>query len=274
MKIRILAVIFVLFQLSVSSQTLKGKVIDEISGQAIPYVNIGIPGKSIGTVASLEGNFSIQIPDSIVTGQLKFTCIGYQSQTLTFSTKDHNSLNFSTIKLFPQSFELQQVVITPKILTQRILGNTHHGKGFGAGFLSNDLGSELGTIMKIRKVPTRIEQLEFNIAGNLLDTVKFRVNLYAMKDGTPDSTLLREPIYVTTSVKSGKIILSMQQYQLWVESDFLVSLEWIENYGKNKLSFSAGVMDNNTMYRKTSQDNWHKVTGIGVGFNCLVSYEK
>ena len=69
-------------------------------------------------------------------------------------------------------------------------------------------------------------------------------------------------------------MLFRSKYNLWVENDFLVTLEWIEDYGKNKLYFCPGLMENNCMYRKTSQDEWHRARPIGIGFNSTVTYEK
>jgi hypothetical protein len=48
-----------LFLVSFSYSQIKGKCIDE-NGIGIPYVNISVKGKAIGTVSNLEGNFSIE----------------------------------------------------------------------------------------------------------------------------------------------------------------------------------------------------------------------
>lgn len=257
------------------AQTVSGSVSDARTREAIPYVNIGIVGRGIGTVSAMNGQFSLPLHDSLDDQTLKLSCIGYKS--LIINVKDFKktySNKSADLYLDENVFTLGQVVVKPKAFKTKILGNTNHSRSVIAGFMSNDLGSELGTIMKIKRSPTFIEDVNFNIGRNLLDSVKFRVNIYSMKDGQPDSILLKEPIYITTKLAHGKLTVDMKKYNLWVSTDFFVSLEWIEDYGKNKLYFSAGLMDSNSMYRKTSQDRWHKASPVGIGFNSTVSYEK
>lgn len=260
---------------SAFSQTISGTVVDLASKQALAYVNIGIIGKGIGTVSDINGKFSINLDDSLNSQTLKFSYIGYKSQSFNVrEVKKNLQNNTLSIALEENTFSLTQVVIKPKVLKTKVLGNTNNNKGAMAGFKSNDLGSELGTIMKIKKPSTHIENVNFNIANNEIENAKFRMNIYSMKNGQPDSILLKEPIYVTTSIKSGTLTVDMKKYNLWVDTDFMVSLEWIENYGPNKLYFCVGLMDSNSMWRKTSQDKWQKATPVGIGFNSTVTYEK
>ena len=257
------------------AQTISGKIIDANDKHELPYINVGIVGKGIGTVSDMDGKFTIQLPDSVSSQTIKFSCIGYKSQS--YIVKDLIKIlnkNSNLILLEPNTFTLSQVVVKPKILKTKVLGNKNNNKSAMAGFKSNDLGSEMGTIMKLKKAPTYIENVNFNIAKNEIENLKFRVNIYSMKNGKPDSILLKEPIYVNTSIKSGTLSVDMKKYNIWVDTDYLVSLEWIEDYGPNKLYFCVGLMDRNSMWRKTSQDTWQKATPVGIGFNSTVTYEK
>lgn len=261
--------------LGATSETITGIVVDAAYKKPLAYVNIGIVGKGIGTVSDISGEFSISLDDSLNAQTLKFSYIGYKSQS--YSVKEFKKKlkeNNIIIALEENIFSLSQIIVKPKILKTKILGNKNNNKNAMAGFKSNDLGSELGTIMKIKKSPTLIENVNFNIAKNEIENVKFRINIYSMKNGLPDSILLKEPIYITTSIKSGTLTLDMKKYNLWVNSDFMVSLEWIENYSSDKLYFCVGLMDSNSLWRKTSQDKWQKATPVGVGFNATVTYEK
>ncbi len=260
---------------SALAQNISGKIINANDKQELPYINIGIVGKGIGTVCDMNGKFTINLPDSVSSQTLKFSCIGYKSQSFIvrdFIKKLNN--NNIIISLEPNTFTLSQVVIKPKILKTKVLGNKNNNNSAMAGFKSTELGSEMGTIMKIKKALTHIENVNFNIARNDITDLKFRVNIYSMKNGQPDSILLKEPIYVTTSIKSGTLSIDMKKYNIWVDTDYIVSLEWIEDYGPNKLYFCVGLMDSNSLWRKTSQDKWQKATPVGIGFNSTVTYEK
>lgn len=255
----------------INASVITGNVFDSKSKEALAYVNIGIADKGIGTVSDINGNFSINLPDSLDNQLLKFSYIGYKNRSFTVADFKKNS---TAIALEENIFSLKQVVIKPKVYKTKILGNKNNNKSAMAGFKSNDLGSELGTIMKIKKSPTLIENVNFNIASNEIENVKFRVNIYSMKNGRPDSIILNEPIYISTSLKSGTLTIDMKKYNLWVETDFMVSLEWIENYETTKLYFCVGLMDSNSLWRKTSQDKWQKASPIGIGFNSTVTYAK
>lgn len=261
-----------LLNLQLLAQLVKGKVIDAGSKKEIPYVNIGVVGKGIGTVSDANGDFVIYLHDSINNGTLKLSCIGYK-------TKEFNVLSFkssgtSIVELEENIVSLSQVVVKPKKIKTKILGNENNSKTIVAGFRTNDLGSELGVVMHIKKAPSFIEQLNFNLAHNGAGVVKFRVNIYNMKKGVVDSIILKQPIIITWEAESGPISIDMKKYNLTVENDFVVSLEWIEGYGNQNIMFCVGLMNGNCLFRKTSQDVWHKANPAGVGFNCKVTYEK
>jgi hypothetical protein len=258
------------------AQIVTGKVVDKLSGEAIPYVNIGVAGKGIGTVSDINGNFAISLPDSVNSALFRCSCIGYKPYSL--KCKDVRQLyegKTALIQMDQNVVSLSPVVVRPKIYRKKILGNENHGSSVIAGFMSNDLGSELGTIMHIKRSPTFIEDVNFNIASNKMDSIKFRVNIYSMKNGQPDSIILKSPIYISTySKRPGRLSVDLRKYDLWVDGDFFVALEWIENYGERNIFFSAGLMNSNSMYRKTSQDVWKKANPVGIGFNSTVTFEK
>lgn len=243
--------------------------------QAIPYVNIGIVGKGIGTVSDFEGNFKLSLPDSLNNQILRFSCIGFKPVTSTvIAFKSRFNTGNASIIMEENIFSLNQVVVKPKVFKTKILGNENNSKAAVAGFVTNDLGSELGVIMHIKKAPTFIEKININLAYNSIGKIKFRMNIYNMKHGEPDSIILTQPIIVVTEQKTGILTVDMKPYNVSVTSDFLVSLEWIENYGNENLRFCTGLLNNNCLYRKTSQDAWHNARPAGIGINAEVVYEK
>lgn len=84
--------------------TIKGKVEDAISKEALPYVNIVLLKSNRGTISNSDGNFTfehIQLGDSI-----QFSFIGYQSQIHLVDEK--SSLN---IQLIPETNLLNTVTL-------------------------------------------------------------------------------------------------------------------------------------------------------------------
>ncbi|HEX9503153.1 MAG TPA: hypothetical protein VF974_02420 [Patescibacteria group bacterium] len=59
-----------------------------------------------------------------------------------------------------------------------------------------------------------------------------------------------------------------------MKGNILISLEWIEGSSsgpeKGAIFLSAGFLNSATWHRLTSQGEWKKASGIGVGFNALI----
>ncbi len=74
--------------LSLPAQSLQSTILDFNTREPIPFVNIGILGKNIGTVSDANGQFTLDIPQAemVPSDTLRFSSIGYQS--LDFLVKD------------------------------------------------------------------------------------------------------------------------------------------------------------------------------------------
>jgi hypothetical protein len=273
---KIFLVILFFYSLSCTSQVFTGKLIDAESKEAAEYVNVGIIGKNVGTVSDDKGVFSLELNNQFDKDTLKFSMIGFESQQFEvgkFKQKYQNNKEI-TIQLNRSNTTLEEIVVRPKTFVVKTLGNTAHSSTLIAGIKENNLGYELGTVMKIRKAPAYIENINFNISVNKYDSVTFRVNIYKMKGGKPAESILTEPIFITTTMKTGTLTIDMKKYNLEVEDDFLVSLEWIKKLDGNGLYFCAGLFNANSYKMATSQGDWYKIDKIGLGFYTTVLYEK
>lgn len=63
-------------------KTIRGSVIDTKKGEPIPYCNIGIFGKAMGTMSNVNGDFVVKIPEEYISDTLIFSCMGYEAQYL------------------------------------------------------------------------------------------------------------------------------------------------------------------------------------------------
>lgn len=87
-----------------AQNTFSGKVLDKVSGQPIPGVNINIQGSSTGVSTDFDGKFqllNVKKGDKIV-----FSFVGYKSQTV-----DFNAQQSITISLEEDASQLQEVVV-------------------------------------------------------------------------------------------------------------------------------------------------------------------
>jgi len=83
-------------------QTFESIVKDAKTGKPISYANVGIVGKSVGTVTDDSGHFKLGLHNND-TGVLKISIIGYQSQQFIIADFVKNYSPNQIIMLMPVS---------------------------------------------------------------------------------------------------------------------------------------------------------------------------
>lgn len=254
-----------------SQVTYSGQVLDKNSKIPLPYVNIGVVNKNKGTVSNDQGDFQIDLDNAFDNDTLKISMIGYSP--IRYKVSDFKELirKNPILQLQEENTALEEVVISSRKLKEKILGNKTTSKSMSGGFTSDDLGNEIGIKIKIKHRPTFIENFNVSIVKNEYDTMRFRLNFYDIKDGWPNTSLLRENIIIESNIKEGVLTVDLKEYDIVVYDDFIVTLEWIENLGdKNGIAFSAGFLGSPIIVRTTSQGEWKKIGAISIGFNLTV----
>ena len=61
-------------------------------------------------------------------------------------------------------------------------------------------------------------------------------------------------------------------YQIVIDEDFFVAIEWIEDLGPGNLFFSGGFLGSPLIAREVSQGTWSKVGAASVGMNLEVRF--
>ncbi len=261
--------------LTFSQNSLKGVVLDAESNKPVPYVSIGITDKPNGTVSNAEGEFKIDLDTKVNNNDtLKFSSVGYQSKAfLVAELRDKFKGGPLNISLEKAVKELKQVTINAKRVNVKILGYETVSKLLGLGFGSNSIGSQAGVRIPIKHPNTNIENLSFFIIQNSFERLTLRVNIYEMKDGKPGDNILTENIiYKVEHKQTGKITIDLSQYNINVDKDVLITLEWIEAQSATDSTFSvSAVLFGSTYFRQASEYLWKK-KGPGVGFSVKANY--
>ncbi len=272
---KIITIVLLLISQLHGTAQISGKVFDSETKEPIAFANIGLLGKSIGTVSDVQGNFSLPISESNNKDTLVISMLGFErimmtvEQYLSSYPKDK-----ATIALIPKTFIKSDVVVRPRKFISKTLGNSNTGKSMSLGFMSNDLGSELGVRMKVKKNHNCfIDTLFFNINSCTYDSVVFRVNIYSLEKGKPQNSLLDTPLYVICKIQNGTLKVDVSHLNLQTDEDFFVSLEWLRDLGEGTLNFNAGFTNTHSMARKASQGSWNSLPA-GVGFYSAVRLEK
>jgi hypothetical protein len=250
---------------------LSGILRDHNTKTVLPYVNVGIVDKGIGTTTDINGRFELALSETNKHDHLRLSMIGYETRDIELSELFNASKVPITLYLKEKARVLEEVVLMSKEARSRIVGNTSRSKFFGGKFASNDLGSEFALRINLRNKPAFFEKLQFNISYNDVDTASFRFNVYSIKNGVPFENITPDNVIVGIGPKqTGKVELDLVKYNIVLADDCYVGLEWIEGRSNSGIVFSAGF-GSKTYFRKASQGRWKKYP-IGVGLNINVKY--
>ncbi|MES2063765.1 MAG: carboxypeptidase-like regulatory domain-containing protein [Bacteroidota bacterium] len=273
MKRILFVALFIFPALLANAQTFEGVVKDAKTNQPLPYVNVGIIGKSVGTVTDSAGHYKLNLANHDADS-IKLSMIGYIAQTYQVAAFINDARK--SILLQPSVTQLKEVkVVSNRKWKEGVLGNTSQSDNSNAGFRDNRLGYEIGTVIKIKKSPTYLKKFNVHISNASSYPVRLRLNFYSLKKGMPDQLLQNQNIYVDVLAGQKDIHVDLVPYNIFVDDNFFASLEWIENSKGNGLMFSAYLSlfgSGAVISRETSQAAWEKEGIAGISFNVLAEY--
>lgn len=201
-----------------------GKIIDSDTGMAIPYVNIGIKDKAVGTVTNKNGSFNLSLnSNTLKDDNVIFSHLGYETKEYLVSSLLNNN---NTIELDPNATELEEVVVQFKAPKTKKIGRKSVGLGLmhinfytvNDKKIDDKLSRERGMIFNLKR-NCKIEELLFHIKSNEFKYLKFRVNFYRIENKVPSELLNTQDIFF--EVKDG--------YLGWYEANFKDADVYLDN---------------------------------------------
>jgi len=177
--------------------TVKGRIIDE-KGDAVEYVQLGVPKLQIGTISTADGRFEIELP----CDTLEFFHVSYQPASYPVTGP------FDDVVIVLQEQELPPSVIIggntkEKYLLRpgtKILGN----KGIISFSLQHGRseGRELGSVALVRK-PFLVQDILLSVHSNHIPSCVASVNIYRIEDKKESFVnVLRKPIYFPVALSN------------------------------------------------------------------------
>ena len=260
-----------------SNLILTGDIKDSKTNQILPYVNIGILNKGKGTVSNKNGDFGLELSENNINDTVRISMIGYKPKTYLVKTLLSQKDDIH-IKLEEDISELEEIIIGAKALKHKIIGNKTETKFINAGFSYDYLGAEMGIRINVKKAPTFVDTFNFSVSQNRLSAkVIFRLNIYSIIKGKLGVNILKDNIFIPIeSQQTGVISIDLKQYNIVLNDDVIVTLEWVESEGETKkgeaIFFSLGLLTSGTYYKESSQGKMKKLKGMGVGFNFNIRY--
>ena len=193
MKIKLLLA-FLLLPFCVLAQervSIKGRIINE-KGEAVEYVQLGVPRHQIGTISSSDGRFEISVPrDTLV-----FFHVSYQEAAYPVTGPADDVLIVLREQELPPAVSIggktkEKYLVNPGMKINEKIGGADFYRPGGGG-----KGAELGCIARTKK-PFLIRDIQFTILDNHIPGCVASINVYRI-EGEPETfvNVLHKPIYV------------------------------------------------------------------------------
>ena len=251
---------------SAVAQPITGRITDSRTHAALPYVNIGVVGQALGTVADEQGTYTLAFQKSLAAENVRISSLGYAPRNLTLAELAAQP----NVALVPEAVPLAEVQVKGRSLSRRThtLGNTGNAEMATNTFAANSLGGQVGTVIKLSRKPTRILNAVFNVARSSPGQVTLRVNIYRLgSDGLPTEVkLLPRDVIVTSPIARGPITVDLSADQLVLNEDFFLAIELLKwdnpapHGAEFAFSASLGYFHNEIYYRHTSQAPWKRAS--------------
>jgi hypothetical protein len=255
--------------LPVRAQNVAPGRVTTTAGEPVPYASVGVVGKPIGTIADAGGTFSLSpLASAAPTDTVVVSCVGYQAQKLLLAQLRRQTL----VSLTPAATPLREVLVRAKSPKRTILG--HKGRSIFTSFnfyTSKDsqphdrLGREVGLLLAVKR-PAHLESFHLFVFNNDFTTVKFRLNIYAVKDGRPQTSLLtKDVLFEVTGGKPGWCEVDLRPYaiELAGQQQVVASVQWLQSQTNNPASKHFGISTDlspfhTTFLRDKSQETWRR----------------
>lgn len=262
---------------------LKGIVIDKENSKALAYVSVGILNKPNGTVTDTAGHFSFGISRDNFADTIQVSIVGYAA--LKIPVSDFMPAADKTIRLSVKPQQLAEVRITNAIraINTEIIGRQAVSKFVQVSVhnkktADETVGSEMGMLYKTSQKKALIKNFNFYISVNNFNFIKFRVNIYAVKNAMPDTLLCNQQIFATVdNFKTGWTNINLDQYNIRVNGEFIITVQWIEGRMDKKeapltvLPVAITPFSKNCYARIASQDKWKKM-GVNLSNFVTIAY--
>jgi len=237
MKKILLIIILLTFTQIVSSQT-KSIVIHQETKEIIPYVNIWVENKNIGTSSDSNGKFELDnmSPDDFII----FSAIGFQKR------KIKSDSIVEKIELKPTINSLPEVHIANLEVERKIEFGEFKKSRINSYFACSTfpwiVAKKIDFKNEFEKTPF-LKEITLLTNSDIKDS-KFKINVYSKsQDGSPGMPLLNKNIIVEADKGKELTKIDLSDYHLLFPKDGLfIAIEWLI-VPENKFEYSFKIQD-------------------------------
>ncbi len=262
MKNFFLSILFLQLPLLSFSQTFTGKVTDSKTKEPLPYVHIGVLNRNLGVISRDDGSFEINLSTAKPEEELVFSMIGYETTKMKIGEIKESNL---AIKLAPKTYQLKEVVVRARKIKDPTKLGRYKTTGTTTGHSGSEVygfGGEWGLKIYADRKKYKILDARFHLRFNTVDSILFRIHVYAAPNGLPGESLLKKEAFVKSRSKQQWIICDLESQDIILDQDVVVTYEvvrlWYNNKNDNQLFFTHGTgYDKGLRFsRASSHDQW------------------
>ncbi|SMC48208.1 carboxypeptidase-like regulatory domain-containing protein [Chryseobacterium sp. YR221] len=271
-----LAICALLLTIHMYAQKISGTVKNE-NKEVISYCSISFGNENISTITDINGNYSLEIPQNAdKSDEIIFESNGYETKKLSVNEITENP----NIILNKRVYAIQEININGRKTKREIIGAEKRPMfTFSKMFDKNIPTVEQGQIFDIYNW-TKLNAYNFYIIpSSKFKEITLKLNIYTVKDGLPEQTLLTENIIYKTST-TGWQNIDLQQYKLIFtgSSKLAITLQLVDYIQEDAIDFVFGIsakktLSNDLLYRYQSQGKWEARKGSFIS-NIDINYNK
>lgn len=234
-------------------KTLKGKVVNQHTNEALSYTNIGLEGTFYGTASNDEGNFELKIPEEFLSKNIYFSAVGFKNRA--FPVKDLFDKEFAIIKLESQSYDINDIDIEAQSrVLIRILRMA--SENIPVNYISGPVNfSGIYTYKKQSEAEESFKQMKLNLYDKTGYSTPSKINAFTSRNYelVPTSKNKKAMLFSegTTNVdelleldwvRSASSILNphlLHDFNLKLKNSLTDNKVWIISFSKNNPGFAV-----------------------------------
>lgn len=271
-KKHLLIVLVLISNINFSQDLILSGSVKGDDNKVLPYVNIGIKNKNIGTISDDIGNFKFIVTKEHKSDSLSFSYLGYHE--LSIKIEDILNKDISEFILTEKPSTLDEVTLIYKKSKEKKLGTKSY-VGFVAGYVrvNNDKNKNILEFAKkiTIKKPSKILDVNINLFHKNVDSARFRINFYSIKDNLPFQRIGAENIIIEQKINNGWNIFDLTKHNLKFKKPIFITLEYIPNDANPQEPFRySGQLFGTSLSRSSSLGKWDVKKGITMAMYVTV----
>ncbi|MEM6358886.1 MAG: carboxypeptidase-like regulatory domain-containing protein [Bacteroidota bacterium] len=222
----------------IETYELNGRVLDGETREPVPYANIGILDKNLGTLSDPDGTFSISVPAQYADDTLLFSSLGYAISKYRVA-----DLNSRTIYLTPNSIVLDEISVVGKTSFKKARLGWMKGKDGIVPFDTVQGGGAVALLIEAPSAPVWVNKVQLRLLYNSKDTSRFRLRFYSYDSltGAPGAELLNKDVILRENRRFGWMRFDLLSHDIFInERKVFVGFEWLDER-RSREQFLAGL---------------------------------